>query len=141
MASASVDTSPHPLSPYEFEFPPNTESNGDSEEAFWTAISNPSAGTGSVGGGFISSPASHSLGSSWAVLGHGGLQSPGVISQASPLSGASLEQSGNAVFGGESAPGDVNQLFAQGLVQDGQDLLVPAPGEFELAFDTQFTGK
>ncbi|KAL2257492.1 hypothetical protein VTK26DRAFT_105 [Humicola hyalothermophila] len=133
MASASVDAPPRSRSPYDIEYPAATDSAGDSDEALCTAIS-ASIGSGSAAGGVISSPASYSLGSSWAVLGQGGLQSPGILSQASPHSGTSLDQSGNAVFG-DSTHGDVNFL-AQGLVQNPQDLWVP--GEFEAAFDAQF---
>jgi hypothetical protein len=146
MASASVGTSPNPLSPYELEFPPAAESAGDADDAFWTAISNPSAGTGSVGG-FISSPASHSLGSSWAVLANGGQLSPALsppvnqdLDQLSPFSRASFpgEQSAQGTFGNSSAAGQVS-LFTQGFVQDGQDLF--APGNLGFGFDNQFNGK
>ncbi|GAB1320208.1 hypothetical protein MFIFM68171_10418 [Madurella fahalii] len=85
VASASLGASP--VSPYDFDFPAApaaTEPTGEEldDEAFWTVINNAAAGGSSIGTGtgngsgpasvgFISSPSAHSLGSSWAVIGHG----------------------------------------------------------------------
>ncbi|KAL2133572.1 hypothetical protein VTI74DRAFT_2136 [Chaetomium olivicolor] len=149
MASASVaSVGTSPLSGFEFEFPPaeGSESNGaDGDEAFWTAINNPSVGSGSVG--FITSPAGQSLGSSWGVLGVDGshlsepspvaaLPSPvaGEYDRQSPYSASSLvQQSGSGAFGSTSGLGDVSFL-TQGLAQQGLDFL--PPGGF--VFDEQF---
>ncbi|EAQ91305.1 hypothetical protein CHGG_03240 [Chaetomium globosum CBS 148.51] len=104
MASASVSSGTSPLSGLEFEFPP--DSTREQDEAFWTAISNPSSGSL----GLLSSPA-HSLGSSWAVLPDGQLvelQHPSPAALPSPLHGdfdqpspysTAVEQSRSGVYG------------------------------------------
>jgi hypothetical protein len=97
MASASVSSGASPLSAFEFEFeyPQHqhqqqqqqpqqqqqhhySESASDADDAFWTAISNPSPGSLS---GYMSSPAANSIGSSWVVLGSG---SPGHVVELEP---------------------------------------------------------
>lgn len=155
MASASVGTSPNALSPYELEFPPYeleyppyelefpaaAHSAGDADDAFWTAISNPGNGAASAGGGFTSSPASHNLGSSWAVVGDGGQLSPGLASplnqdlgQLSPFA----EQGGHAAFGDGSAGLQVSP-FTQGFGPEG---LHPfAAGDPGFGVGNQFNGK
>ncbi|KAG7290871.1 hypothetical protein NEMBOFW57_000876 [Staphylotrichum longicolle] len=125
MASASVSSGTSPLSGFEFEFPQHPDSTGDPDEAFWTAISNPSSGSL----GFLSSPASHSLGSSWAVLGNGqfvdlepspaALPSPlnNDFDHQSPYSAASFaEPSGNAAITSNPGLGGFNDQL------NGEDL-------------------
>ncbi|KAK3898075.1 hypothetical protein C8A05DRAFT_19276 [Staphylotrichum tortipilum] len=147
MASASVSAGASPLSGFEFEFPQHPDSASDPDDAFWTAISNPSSGSL---GPFLSSP-SHSLGSSWAVLGNGqlvelepspaALPSPldGSYDQQSPYSGASFAEQAASTTA-LSAPTDLPDVsfLSQGLTQqDGLEFL--APGEF--VFDQSFNGE
>ncbi|KAK4239854.1 hypothetical protein C8A03DRAFT_42556 [Achaetomium macrosporum] len=116
MASASVTSGASPLSGFEYEFLQQPDSTGDPDEAFWTAISNPSSGSL---GPFISSPASHSLGSSWAVLGNGQVVElePSPAALPSPLNGDYDQQSGN-----NNGLGDAS-FPTQGLAQSGLDFL------------------
>ncbi len=145
MASASVSAGTSPLSGFEFDFPQHPDSNGDQDEAFWTAISNP--GSGSLGP-FLSSP-SHSLGSSWAVLGNGQLiEVPSPAALPSPLNGNFDHQSpysatsfpeqavSSGAYGGGSTLVDADFL-SQGVTQDGLEFL--ASGGF--VFDGQFGGE
>jgi len=148
MASASVSAGASPLSGFEFEFPQHPDSASDPDDAFWTAISNPSSGSL---GPFLSSP-SHSLGSSWAVLGNGQLvelePSPAALpspldgnnyDQQSPYSGTSFAEQATSTAA-LSAPTDLPDVsfLTQGLTQqDGLEFL--APGEF--VFDQSFNGE
>ncbi|KAK4106033.1 hypothetical protein N658DRAFT_413878 [Parathielavia hyrcaniae] len=142
MASASVSSGTSPLSGFEFDYPPSQDPNGNDQDEFWTAISHPSSGSL---GSFLSSPAAHSLGSSWAVLGNGqivelepspaALPSPimsGDFDQLSSYSGA-VEQSTGGTFG--DATGLVDLAFLNhGLAHNGLDFLP----QTELVFDDQF---
>jgi hypothetical protein len=145
MASASVTSGASPLSGFEFDFPAHPDSTGDPDEAFWTAISNPSSGSL---GPFLSSPASHSLGSSWAVVGNRHITelelSPAALpsplnpdfDQQSRYSGASfVEQGGNAALD-PPVPADMSFLN-QGLAQDGLDLMPPGAFAFQDQFDSE----
>lgn len=149
MASASVSSGTSPLSGFEFEFPQHPDSTGDPDEAFWTAISNPSSGSL----GFLSSPASHSLGSSWAVLGNGqfvdlepspaALPSPlnNDFDHQSPYSAASFaEPSGNAAITSNPGLGGVSFL-TQGLAQGGLDFFPPTDFVFDGQFNDQLNGE
>ncbi|KAK3295626.1 uncharacterized protein B0H64DRAFT_323454 [Chaetomium fimeti] len=152
MASASVSSGTSPLSGLEYEFP--QDSTGDQDEAFWTAISNPSSGSL----GLLSSPA-HSLGSSWAVLQNGQLvelQQPSPAALPSPLHGefdqlspysTAVEQSRSGVYGdvsffhGLDNHGLENHgLGNHGLENHGLDFLAPADAPADLVFD-QFNGE
>ncbi|KAL2200998.1 hypothetical protein P885DRAFT_26071 [Corynascus similis CBS 632.67] len=137
MASASVSSGRSPHSGLESEFPQHPDSTGELDEAFWTAISNPSSGSL----GLLSSPAG-SLGSSWAVLGNGqivelepspaALPSPlnADIDRLSPYSTV-VEQSRSGVYG------DAN--LYQGLESRGLDFLAHTEAPTDLGFD-QFHG-
>ncbi|KAK4249901.1 hypothetical protein C7999DRAFT_29575 [Corynascus novoguineensis] len=137
MASASVSSGRSPHSGLESEFPQHPDSTGELDEAFWTAISNPSSGSL----GLLSSPAG-SLGSSWAVLGNGqivelepspaALPSPlnADIDRLSPYSTV-IEQSRSGVYG------DAN--LYQGLESRGLDFLAHTEAPTDLGFD-QFHG-
>ncbi|KAK4123056.1 hypothetical protein N657DRAFT_645778 [Parathielavia appendiculata] len=143
MASASVSSGTSPLSGFEFDYPQNQDPNGNDQDEFWTAISHPSSGSL---GSFLSSPAAHSLGSSWAVLGNGqivelepspaALPSPmmsGNLDQLSPYSGT-VEQSISGTFG--DGTGLVDLAFLNhDLAHNGLDFLP----QTELVFDDQFS--
>ena len=147
MASASVSSGTSPLSGLEFEFP--QDSTAEQDEAFWTAISNPSSGSL----GLLSSPA-HSLGSSWAVLQNGQLvelQQPSPAALPSPLHGefdqlspysTAVEQSRSGVYGDVSFFHglDSHGLENHGLENHGLDFMAPVEAPAELVFD-QFNGE
>ncbi|KAH6636214.1 hypothetical protein F5144DRAFT_591439 [Chaetomium tenue] len=147
MASASVSSGTSPLSGLEFEFPP--DSTREQDEAFWTAISNPSSGSL----GLLSSPA-HSLGSSWAVLQNGQLvelQHPSPAALPSPLHGdfdqpspysTAVEQSRSGVYGDVSFFHglDSQGLENHGLENHGLGFMPSVEAPAELVFD-QFNGE
>lgn len=100
-----------PLSGYEF---PQTESNGDPDENSWQFMSAPnSASPGSVG--FLPSPSSAALGSSWGVIGHCGHHSDSSLPAASPLN---LDTDQPNAFA-DAGFGDPNSAFGSFSAQPG----------------------
>lgn len=143
MASvASASPGAPPVSPYDYDFPPaaapaESAGGGDlDDDAYWTMIGSNAGASGPSSVSFLSSPGAHSLGSSWAVLGHGGAQgqleplelSPAALSPG--LGGSDFESGasfperhpdeGSVSGDGVSGTGmNVNwAVFAQGLAQD-----------------------
>ncbi|KAK4192044.1 hypothetical protein QBC35DRAFT_553722 [Podospora australis] len=120
-----------------YEFPQNvTDSIEDADEAFWVAYNSLESDSATGGAGaFMPSPASNSLGSSWAVLGGPGgnhhleLSPPAL----SPLGGGEFDHSRNGPFSATSTTPNDAHFLGQTIAQDGQQYLVP--GEF--VFDSQ----